>query len=107
MIEGAKKYIANDFKIRMPDCVKQAIAKYQEDNDWFTQFFEACCIDDKLCRTPGDELNRAYREYCAKSGEYTRHAAALKDATEKAGYLSKRTARGVEYIGIRLNADVP
>ena len=35
IIEGAKKVIALDYQIPVPDCVTKAIDEYRSQNDWF------------------------------------------------------------------------
>ena len=47
IIEGAQKYIQNDYKLIIPDEISHATKSYQEENDWAADFFEDSLV------TPG------------------------------------------------------
>ena len=40
IIEGAKKYIQNDYKLIVPDEIQAATNGYKEENDWALDFFQ-------------------------------------------------------------------
>ena len=53
IIEGAKKVIALDYQIPVPDCVTKAIDEYRSQNDWFGHFLdEKCDVDESFKETP-------------------------------------------------------
>lgn len=56
IIEGAEKVIKDDFKIKLPKKVEDAIKVYKENNDWMSHFLEECCEIDE--------------SYTAKSGKF-------------------------------------
>jgi len=102
IIEGAEKAIACDYKFPQPACVTDAIAKYKESNDWLGEFIEECCeVDDSYMQKSG-EFYQEYREYCSRTGEFTRSTTDFYAALDAAGYERKRTKAGVVIHGIRL-----
>lgn len=86
IIEGAKKVIEHEYKIKPPKVVADAIAEYRGMNDWLSQFMEDCCdIKDGLEQKSGD-LYQEYRAYCLRTGEYARNNADFTAALEKRIY---------------------
>ena len=43
LIEGAKKAIDNNFRLKNPKVVQDAVENYRQDNDWMTHFLDDCC----------------------------------------------------------------
>ncbi|MGX6992157.1 phage/plasmid primase, P4 family, partial [Pseudolactococcus reticulitermitis] len=43
ILEGAKRVIADDYHIEIPEVVQNAINTYKNDNDWLTHFLDDCC----------------------------------------------------------------
>lgn len=105
IIEGAKDAIATDFKWPLPSQVENAVNEYREQNDWFAQFVEDCCEVGEDYRESGGRVYDEYRNYCARSGEYTRNSADFYVALEKAGFKRKRTASSRMIVGLRLKSD--
>ena len=102
IIEGAKKAIELDYKIPEPKVVKDAIAKYREDNDWLGQFIEEHCEIDITYTEKSGELYQTYRAVCMQNGEYIRSTTDFYGSLEKAGFTKRRTAAGTMVIGLRL-----
>lgn len=102
MIDGARKVIAADFRIELPDCVKAAIADYRADNDWLQQFIDECCDVEPNYKQPSGELYNYYRMYCARTGEYPRHVKDFKHALQDRGFEFRKTMTGNIYQGLRL-----
>ena len=105
LIEGARKLITADFKIKRPLCVKRAIGAYREGNDWLGGFIKECCEVDPSYREKSGELYKRYREYCSDNGEFTRSTTDFYGALEQAGYKRKRTSAGSFIWGVRLQLD--
>lgn len=102
LILGAKKIIANDFKIQPPQVVKDAINKYKRDNDWLAHFLEACCeVGDGLEEKSGNFYD-AYRAFCARTGEYVRNSAEFYAAVEQRGIGRRKKTEGRFVTGVRL-----
>lgn len=102
IIEGARKFIAANYRIEPPECVKNAVAEYRADNDWLKNFIEDRCEVGRAYREKSGELYAEYRSYCLSTGDYTRSAADLKAALTGAGYESKRAKEGVLIYGLRI-----
>ena len=62
IMEGAKRVIDNGYHLTQPSVVKDAIKKYKENNDWFSQFLDECCeVGDFFSEKSGD-VYIAYRD---------------------------------------------
>ena len=102
VIEGAKRFVRNEYKLNPPKCVKDAIADYRTDNDWLQGFIdERCIVDSKAC-APSGAMYTEYKKHCAEYGEFTRSATAFKQAMIAAGYEWQHTRNGKLYFGIRI-----
>lgn len=102
MIEGAEEVIRRDFKIDLPECVRQAIDRYRKDNDWLGHFLsERCEIGDGLQAKSG-ELYTGYRSFCADTGEYTRSTTDFYNALENEGFSRTKTRNGTFVHGLVL-----
>ena len=105
IIEGAKKVISRNFHIPCPACVEDAIKSYREDNDWLGHFLGECCEVAANYTEKSGELYRAYRCYCAQTGEYARSTADFYNALEMAGFSRRRTKAGITVYGLRLQEE--
>ena len=102
IIDGAKKVIAHEYKIKPPKVVTDAIAEYRGMNDWLSQFMEDCCeVQDGLEQKSGD-LYQEYRAYCLRTGEYARNNADFTAALEKRGFMRKKKKSGMWVQGLQL-----
>ena len=105
IIEGAKRVIANDYKIVQPRVVQSAIQKYKENNDWLSHFLDDCCEVGDDFEAKSGEFYNAYRSYCLQMGEYTRSTTDFYSALESTGVVRKRTRTGVIIYGLRLKSE--
>ena len=105
IIEGAERVIAKDFHLTQPQVVRDAVAKYRENNDWLTQFIGDCCETDSSYKAKSGRFYDSYRSYCSQIGEYTRSTSDFYAAIEQAGFKRKRTKAGAFVYGIRLKSD--
>lgn len=105
IIEGAMKAIKNNYKMKTPKVVEDAINKYRENNDWLSSFVEECCEVDATYTQKSGEFYQEYRLYCARTGEYTRSTTDFYKALENAGFEKKKTKVGAVIRGIRLKSD--
>ena len=97
LIEGAKKVIAANFQITMPDSVKTAIGAYRDNNDWLGNFINECCDVDKSFTVASGDLYTQYRDYCNANGEYVRSTTDFYGALEQAGF-TRKTRGGRRFI---------
>lgn len=105
IIEGAKRVIANDYKIVQPKVVQDAIQKYKENNDWLAHFLDDCCEAGDDFEAKSGEFYNAYRSYCLQMGEYTRSTTDFYSALESTGVVRKRTRTGVIIYGLKLKSE--
>jgi len=105
IIEGAEAVIKADFQIEQPECVKEATSAYHENSDWLGNFVDECCIVGDGYSSASGELYAQYRDYCQRTGEYTRSTTDFYAAIEFAGYTRRRTKSGRFVDGLRLKSD--
>ena len=102
IIEGAEKAIADNYKLKVPQCVQDAIARYKADNDWMTHFLEECCeVGDGLEEKSG-ELYSSYRSFCARSGEFCRSTTEFYSMLKTRGFERMRRNNGRFVLGLKL-----
>ena len=102
IIEGAEKVIAREFCIPVPECVKNAITAYRDNNDWLSIFLSEVCEKDEGYREKSGDVYYAYREYCSRNGEWARSTSDFYTALEQQGIVRVRSNRGKYLCGIRL-----
>ena len=107
MIEGARRFIAAQYKIELPGCVQAAIRNYREDNDWLTGFLEECCEKGANFKVRSGDLYQEYRLYCTRTGDYTRSAADFKRSVEDSGLMFRKSKDGMYCYGLRIRDDDP
>lgn len=106
IIEGAKKVIDANYKLKVPRCVADAIQAYREQNDWFYHFFEDCLIADAMSNESSSKLYTRYRNYCLQMNEFIRSTTDFYFALEKAGYERFVKHNSRFFKGIRIKDDV-
>jgi len=105
IMEGAKRVIDNGYHLTQPSVVKDAIKKYKENNDWFSQFLDECCeVGDSFSEKSGDVYS-AYRDYCMRVGDYIRSTTDFYTALESAGFKRKRTSTARVISGLKLKSE--
>ena len=105
LIEGARKVIAADFQIEPPQCVKEAIGAYRDDNDWLGRFLADCCEVNSCYQEKSSALYQEYRRYCGENGEFVRSTTDFYGALDQAGFERKKTSKGIIARGLRLKID--
>ena len=105
IVEGAKRFIANDYNIILPDCVKGAIDQYKANNDWLDNFLSECCEIDHSYTQKSGELYSCYRDYCDRTGDYRRSLVDFKQVLTAAGYETHKTKTGAIVHGLRIASE--
>ena len=105
IIEGAKKVIALDYQIPVPDCVTKAIDEYRSQNDWFGHFLDEKCDVDESFKESSSALYQAYRNYSLDCNEYVRSTADFYFALEKAGFERLTLNRKRYFKGLKIHED--
>lgn len=105
IIEGAKKVIADNYRISPPKKVRDAIARYKDNNDWLANFLSEKCVVDPSFEAKSGEVYNEYRIFCNQMGEYTRSTTDFYSAIETAGFERYRNGKGRFIKGLRLKSD--
>ena len=105
IIDGARRVIANGYKIVQPKVVQDAIQKYKDNNDWLSHFLEDCCEVEPSYEAKSGEVYNAYRSYCNQMGEYIRSTTDFYTAIESADFTRHKTKTGMMVHGFRLKSD--
>ena len=105
VIEGARKVIADNYKIAPPKKVCDAIEHYKESNDWLSYFLsERCELDPSYVAKSGEVYNE-YRIFCTQVGEFIRSTTDFYTALESIGFERYRDKKGRYVKGLKLKAD--
>lgn len=105
VIEGARKVIADNYKIAPPDKVCDAIEHYKESNDWLSYFLsERCELDPSYVAKSGEVYNE-YRIFCTQVGEFIRSTTDFYTALESIGFERYRNKKGRYVKGLKLKTD--
>ena len=105
VIEGAKKVIADNYKVEPPKKVRDAIEHYKESNDWLSYFLSERCELDPSYVSKSSEVYNEYRIFCTQVGEFTRSTTDFYTALESVGFERYRDRKGRYIKGLRLKTD--
>ncbi len=105
MIEGARRFIANGYKLEPPAVVREALAEYRKSCDWLGAFLEEDCEQGENYAVSSKEIYQRYAAYCQVNGDYRRDSRDFASAMQSAGFDKKHTKKGWLYIGLRLKSD--
>lgn len=105
VIEGARKVIADNYKIDPPQKVRDAIEHYKESNDWLSYFLSERCELDPVYVAKSSEVYNEYRIFCTQVGEFTRSTTDFYTALETVGFERYRDRKGRYIKGLRLKTD--
>lgn len=105
VIEGARKVIADSYKIEPPKKVRDAIEHYKESNDWLSYFLSERCELDPAYVAKSSEVYNEYRIFCTQVGEFTRSTTDFYTALETVGFERYRDRKGRYIKGLRLKTD--
>lgn len=105
IIEGARKVIDSDHKVKDPKCVRDAVETYREENNWLGHFLEDCCEVDASYQEKSGDLYQQYRAYCIQNGEYIRSTTDFYCAIDKKGFFRHKTNKGMIVHGVKLKCE--
>ena len=107
-IEGAKKFISNNYKIEPPQAVIDATAGYIAEYDRLAEFIEDCCYVDGNAKVLASDLYARYGSWCTEQRTTFRASITtfnrkdFKSRMEEKGFTTKRVTKGIEWQGIGL-----
>ena len=102
IIQGAQKAIRDNYRLKAPKCVQEAIARYKADNDWMSHFLDECCETGEGMKEKSGELFAAYRAFCGRTNDFCRSTAEFYTSLEQRGFYRQRTNTGKYVLGLRL-----
>lgn len=102
IIQGAQKAIRDNYRLKAPKCVQEAIARYKADNDWMSHFLDECCETGEGLKEKSGELFAAYRAFCSRTNDFCRSTAEFYTSLEQRGFYRQRTNTGKFVLGLRL-----
>jgi len=105
IIEGAMKAIEENFHFTKPTVVQSAIDRYRQENDWLGEFISEVCEVDENFKQASGSFYQEYRNYCGRTGEFTRSTSDFYSALEVAGYPRKKTNKGSFIYGLRIKEE--
>ena len=107
-IEGAKKFIANNYKIKPPKAVLDATADYIAEYDRLLEFINECCYVGEGAKILAGDLYTRYGNWCMeqrttfRASITTLNRRDFKSRMEEKGFILKRVTKGIEWQGIGL-----
>ena len=105
MIEGARRFIANGYKLAPPAVVREALAEYRKSCDWLGAFIEEDCELGESYAVGSTDLYQRYTAFCQVSGDYRRDSRDFASAMQSAGFDKRHTKKGWLYMGLRLKSE--
>lgn len=106
VIAGARRFIANGYKLTPPAVVRDALDEYRKSCDWLGGFLTDCCETGENYTTASSEIYQRYTAHCQVTGDYRRNSRDFKAAMKAAGFESKHGKRGCLYYGLRLRSEI-
>jgi P4 family phage/plasmid primase-like protien len=106
IVEGAVAFHKQGYRLIKPECVENLFDQYRQENDWLGEFIDECCETGIGLSCLSGKLFSQYVEWGKKTHGYTRRSDEFKREMEKKGYASRRSSRGVEWIGIEVNDEL-
>lgn len=101
IIEGAQQYIKNDYKLIIPEVIKEVTRNYQAENDWAADFFSKCLSFGSELSASGNDLYSVYLTYCQGYGiPPLPQAKVMPRIADHHGVDKRRKNTGVVYIGV-------
>lgn len=105
IIEGAEKVIKDDFKIKLPKKVEEAIQTYKENNDWLNHFLTECCDMDESYTEKSGKVYDEYRAFCIRTGEFIRSTTDFYTAIDSSKFERKKTKTGNVIKGLKVKSE--
>ena len=102
IVEGAKRYIANEYKFAIPQAVDTSTKIYQNAEDWMGNFLDECCLLGDFS-VPASDLYEAYCRWCESNNEHPRRTRDFSPALEARGFRKRKTIRCAMWDGLEIN----
>ncbi len=102
IIDGAVRFVQNNYRLDVPEIVRNASEQYAIAENWLLNFIAECCETGPGYREQGGRLYEAYRAWAQSNGDIIRTSMDVAAALEMAGYTKIRTRKGSEWQAIRI-----
>jgi len=103
IIEGAEKAIRDDYRLKLPQCVQDAIASYKACNDWMSHFLDECCEQGDGYEEKSGELYASYRAFAMRTNDFCRSTTEFYTSLEQRGFTRRKLRSGVYVQGLKLS----
>ena len=74
------------------------------DNDWLGRYIDESCDLAPSFQEKSGEFYQRYRAYCIQNGEYIRSTTDFYSAVDKAGFVRRKTNKGMIVHGVKLKS---
>ncbi len=105
IVEGARRYIKNNYQIDLPEAVKNYTAEYREDEDWVSKFISECCEIGNY-EEAGKKMYETYKKWCDSTNEYGRKPGDFAQSLKAKGFEIKKKKYGNFWIGLKVKTIV-
>lgn len=102
IIQGAKMFIGNGYKLTIPDAVEEATKAYRDRENWLERFIEECCVREPGARVGARDLYDCFKDWAQDTGEYVRRENDFSDVMGRAGYQKITPKNRKMWLGLRL-----
>lgn len=102
IMQGAKRFIENGYKLTIPDAVEEATEAYRGRENWLERFIDECCVREPGARAGARDLYNRFKDWAQDTGEYMHRETDFADAMERAGYQKITPKNRKTWIGLRL-----
>lgn len=104
MLEGAKLYAENAFRLEFPESIRKAADSYKQSEDWLSQFLNECCIISPNGTVRCGALYQRYKTFCASNGDYCRRNSDFVNAMHQFGFNQiSRGGNKKSWLGVTLD----
>lgn len=101
IIDGAQRYIQNNYKLIIPEAIQEEIHNYQAENDWVADFFGKCLCFEPSESAAASDLYAVYLTYCEGYNILPLpQTKVMPRIAEQYGVSKKRTSKGFLYTGV-------
>ena len=107
IIDGAVKFIANNYVIVKPKAIEDMNSQYSKDSNIIGMFLQERFRDSKDSRVLLSEINEIYVRWCSTNGiKHILSHQALSKAIVREGYKKVRCSKGILFEGLKV-AETP
>lgn len=108
LVEGCRMWVEQGQVLGdLPDAVATSTREYREETDTIAGFIDEMCAIGEDQRVPSSRIYESYQRWCRDNGSDPIHQNHFRSNLEQRGYRSRRTAQGMQLMGIGLAQTAP